>query len=252
MKSCIDPNTSKFLDTFIDTLTTIHPAPAVPVLIGTSSITTCPSSSYILFNTEQMTIVKNIGEIQKTIKTRPPVEIWDYSLVNISILESHGITNTRHVPLTTSPETVQKIRSFRTSPQYDIGFNGGLTERRMKILNGLRAAGISVHIVTSWGEERDRELAKCRFILNIHADDDYKVFESARCVPWLDSGIPVISETSVMDDPRCINSPYERLIDTCIDQLRNTSEGFSDYSKSYAYILGASLLFYCGLKFFTD
>ena len=158
MTSCLDPNSSKYLDTFIDTLRTIHPRSDIPVFIGTSSLTTCSASEYILYNTEQLTIKENLGDILKAIKTRPPVEIWDYSLVNISILNSHEIMNTKHVPLTTSPETIQKIQSFRTSPLYEIGFNGGITNRRQKILNGLTEAGLSVHTVTSWGEERDREI----------------------------------------------------------------------------------------------
>jgi hypothetical protein len=251
MNSCVDPKISKYFDTFVDTLRTIRPSQDIPVFIGISSVTTCSASKYILYNTEQLTIMNNLGELLKTLKTRPPVEVWDYSLANISLLHSHGIMNTKHVPLTTSPETIQKIRSFRTSPQYHIGFNGALTERRKKILDGLTEAGVSVHTVTAWGDERDRELAKCRYILNIHAGDEYMVFESARCAPWLDSGIPVISEHSIIDDPRCITASYDKLIDTCIHQLRNTSEGFSDYTESYRYLFIGFILL-CGLKFFTD
>jgi hypothetical protein len=252
MNSCVDPKTSKYFDTFIDTLRSIQAIPDIPVFIGTPSVSSCSASKYILYNTEQLTIATKLGELLKTVKTRPPVVVWDYSLVNISILNSHGIMNTKHVPLTTSRETIAKLRSFRTSVQYDIGFNGALTERRKKILDGLTEAGVSVHSVTLWGEERDRELAKCRYILNIHADEDYMVFESARCVPWLDSGIPVLSERSIIDDPRCITASYDNLIDTCIYHVRNTSEGFLDYTVNYTYILIATVLLLGGLKYFIN
>ena len=249
MKSCLDPDTSKYFDTFVDTLKTIDPPPDIPVFIGTSL--TCSAREFILYNTEQLTILNNLGTFIKAIKARPPVEIWDYSLVNISILHSHGIMNTKHVPLTSSPETIRKLQSFRTSLLYDIGFNGSLTERRKTILNQLVDAGLSVHVVTDWGEERDRKLAKCRYILNIHAGDDYKVFESARCAPWLDAGIPVISETSILDDSRCINAPYDQLVNTCIYYVKNRIEGFSDSSTTYAYI-GIALFLWCGLKAFSS
>jgi hypothetical protein len=55
--------------------------------------------------------------------------------------------------------------------------------------------------------------------MNIHYGDTYNVFESARCEPWLKVGVPVISETSLDNDPRCISVDYDRLVETAISTL---------------------------------
>ena len=83
----------------------------------------------------------------------------------------------------------------------------------------LKKCGKKVNIVTLWGDDRDKELAKCKVIINIHYEDNYKIFESARCEPWLKLGIPVISEKSLDDDSRCIVSEYDSLIQTIIEYL---------------------------------
>jgi hypothetical protein len=90
----------------------------------------------------------------------------------------------------------------------------------MKILQGLRDAGITVNIVTSFGNTRDRELSKCRVILNIHYADDYSIFESVRCEPWLYIGTPVISENSWENDSHAINVPYDQLVERTIEVLK--------------------------------
>ena len=43
----------------------------------------------------------------------------------------------------------------------------------------------------------------CKILLNIHADETFQVFESARCIPFLDAGIPVWTETAYDIDTRC-------------------------------------------------
>ena len=241
MQVYVDPSITHYVDTFVDTLSTLQGS-SVPVCIGYYHCSELPE--YILYNTEQLTRGKSLGDLLKMVKTHPPVEVWDYSLANISILHTHGIYNTRYVPLTTSPRMLAKLRSFRTSIEYDFGFNGAMTERREKIINDLLDAGLRVNNVRLWGDERDKELAKCKFILNIHADETYKIFESARCVPWLDIGVPVISEHSILDDDRCINTSYESFIQTCIDyaKKRTYSEGFNDYNTRFLYLCVASLI----------
>ena len=149
-------------------------------------------------------------------------EIWDYSAINVRILADRGIT-AKHVPLRSSENYVARLRSLRSVGQiYDIGFAGSKSNRRIAIVNALADTKYSICLIRSWGEERDAVLAKCRIILNIHYADDYKVFESARCVPWIEAGATVISEHSLDDDPRCINVPYDQLVAACIARLEQS------------------------------
>jgi hypothetical protein len=77
------------------------------------------------------------------------------------------------------------------------------------------------YVYEIYGEERDKELAKCKILLNIHAFSDYNVFENARCEPWLAIGVPIISENSLDNDPRCINVDYDQIVPRTIEFLRS-------------------------------
>ena len=85
----------------------------------------------------------------------------------------------------------------------------------------LNEKGYSVNCITLFGEERDKELAACRIHLNIHCEEDYQLFESARCELWLQVGVPIISENSLDNDSRCINIPYENMVETTIQLIQD-------------------------------
>jgi hypothetical protein len=159
----------------------------------------------------------------KTVTNQLVKEVWDYSAENCKILAAKGIV-ARHVPLVSPAAYVQQIKDMRKDMLYDVGFSGGIhwttTCRRMRIMNKMRDAGISVHYVNKFGLERDKELAKCRIILNVHYAEDFKIFEQVRCDVWLRAGVPVISETSLDDDPRCTNVPYDSIVDTTVTMLK--------------------------------
>ena len=170
-------------------------------------------TEYIYFNCEQMTRKYALNHLKSLIITSKPVEIWDYSLKNIEILKEHGIT-AKYVKVYPSDEYLERVKLWiKQIPEYDVGFCGELSGRRNTILDNIKKLGITVNIVKKWGDERDKELAKCRIIINIHYDKDYNIFETARCEPWLTLGIPVVSEISLDNDDRCINVPYNNMVD---------------------------------------
>jgi len=177
---------------------------------------------YIYVNTEQMTRKNQLERIINLCKTNKPREFWDYSIANCKILESHGI-HAKHMPLFSPQWYLDKLKSWRNRIEYDVGFCGAKSKRRQIIFDNLESMGIKVNIVKSWGETRDKELAKCRILINIHYADDYNIFEQARCEPWLAISVPVISEHSLDDDPRCINVEYSKLVDKVVSFLNENS-----------------------------
>ena len=60
-------------------------------------------------------------------------------------------------------------------------------------------------------------------LLNVHFNNDYKIFEQLRCFAWLDTGKIVVSENSLDNDPRCLNSNYESLVSVVVETLGNFS-----------------------------
>jgi len=169
-------------------------------------------------NTEQLTRPDKLNVILTTIKFQHIVELWDYSIENVKILEKHNIS-ARHVPLDSPEWYIEKLRKFRepylNNFVYQVGFCGAITERRSIIFDKLKENGISINLIRGpTGDARDMELAKCAILINVHAGNDYNVFESARCESWLKFGVPVISENSLDNDLRCINVDYNELVQT--------------------------------------
>jgi hypothetical protein len=210
----------KYLQAIIDFLSSAEsPERTLPIQFHYEMV----NHPVIFYNTEQLTRADMLTNVMKTVTNPLVKEIWDYSAENCRILASKGIV-AKHVPLVSPAAYVQQIKDLRKDLIYDVGFCGGIhgttTCRRQVILNKLRDAGISVHFVNKFGLERDKELAKCRIILNVHYAEDFKIFEQVRCDVWLRAGVPVISETSLDDDPRCINVSYDSIVDTTVTMLK--------------------------------
>ena len=221
IKNKIFTNVSNWIESFLYFLESLElKDQKIPIWVGLNPNIT---EKCIYYNTEQLTRQNVLQQIINISNNENVLEIWDYSLANIEILKSNNIEkvkNIKHVPLESPEWYIEKLHSFQQIEfEYDVGFCGSLSERRNKILTELKDSGKKVNIVTMWGDDRDKELAKCRLILNIHFADDYKIFESARCEPWLKLGVTVISEKSLDDDIRCIVSDYDSLVKTVIDYL---------------------------------
>jgi hypothetical protein len=141
------------------------------------------------------------------------IEVWDYSIANVSILKNYGI-RARHVPMRLPIDTIVQYSNYRLSSEYDIVFCGELSEYRDIILRQLEERGKTVKRIDGiYTEERDRLIGKAKLLINIHYNENYRIFESIRCEPWIASGMKVLSETSMDDSPRCICVPYEELVD---------------------------------------
>ena len=182
----------------------------------------------IYYNIEQLTRKTEFNRVIDRLHEGDIIEIWDYSTANIKILHNAGFTNVRHVPVSTIPETVTSLSTLYQSshPVFDLAFCGAISPRRQTMLDSLIERGVTINIISNstkmkWGIERDREIARCRALLNIHFADDYTVFESVRCDPWVSAGMPVITETSIDDDSRCaVIAPYGELVERTIEFLR--------------------------------
>jgi len=219
-KLFLDPYFSPFFDTILDFLRSGEaPASSYPIVVSFVTLNRPPE--YILFNSEQLTRDSQLKLLLATAASPSCKEVWDYSAANVRILAEHGVA-ARHVPLQSSQEYRARLLGYRHEGGllYDFGFCGHLSPRRLAVLEALRAAGKTVQVAQCYGEARDRLLAASRIHLNIHCDDDYQVFESNRCNHWLDIGVPVVSEASLDDDPRCQVVSYDRMVPFCLDLER--------------------------------
>ena len=187
-----------------------------------------PSCKISLFNLEPLNLENRIKQI-KNMYSLYNINVYDYSLSNIEILRENGITNIGYLPyFNTDNETKYLTNLYKnTEKLYDFGILTGcgapnnlineLGPKRRKLVEYLLTLGFKVNIIKAWGQERDKELAKCDIILNIHGQllenncwFDSNIFEHLRCDRLLNSGFKILSEKSYNLDNEFI-SQYTNL-----------------------------------------
>lgn len=168
----------------------------------------------VVYNTEQLSREFMLRIMVTIVLNDLCVEFWDYSEANLRILRravpEHLFTKKcRYVPLVIRPERVLQVVSARSSAGdnflADLGFVASDTPRRREVVGQLEILGLTVHWIRDIQVSLDDQLeqmARCRAVLNVHACDDYEIFEAHRCAVFLDAGVPVISEDSLDNDPR--------------------------------------------------
>lgn len=143
-------------------------------------------------------------------------EVWDYSPSNVAWLAERGV-RAKHVPIGYAPELCRIERA--PTQDIDVLFYGLVNNRRRKILDGLRAAGLNVvDAFKLYGRARDHLIGRSKIVLNMHFYDT-RIFEIVRCSYLFANAACVISEESEDVPPELEGAvyfaPYEQLIDMC-------------------------------------
>jgi len=147
--------------------------------------------------------------------------IWDYSQRNIALLRHNGVRELEYVPIGWMP---QLTRIAPAIADIDVLFYGSINERRLRILNQLKARNVRVeHIFGMYGRERDALIARSKIVLNLHYYES-KIFEIARVSYLLANGVCVVSENGRDPAERQFSdalafASYRELVDTCLRLL---------------------------------
>jgi glycosyltransferase involved in cell wall biosynthesis len=151
--------------------------------------------------------------------------VWDYSLRNVAGFRNLGATWVVHVPIGFVPE-MQRIEPA-AEQDIDVLFYGSLHERRVRILDALRSAGLKVEALQGvYGVERDRFIARAKVVLNMHVIPTH-IFEIVRVSYLLANAKAVVSE--VCDDTEIeadvasavVLAEYDGLVDACVEMVRD-------------------------------
>jgi hypothetical protein len=141
--------------------------------------------------------------IAKYFRKYDGIKIYDYSLSNIKILNANGFTNTHHLPYLIYKEEQDFLKNLKQTiePIYDFGIisleNPVIVERRLAVVNFLTNNGYTVKVIQGFKEQRDKQIAMCRTLLNIHGSncgEVSKIFEHIRCDRLLAAGYKILSE----------------------------------------------------------
>lgn len=194
-------------------------------------------SSTIILNTEQFGGL-NDGKWKNSIfEWVSNFETWDYSAENISVLKDKGISNIKLLEIGYHGK-LNRIKK-PASQDIDILFYGSTNERRLRILNALKACDCNVAVVFGlYGEERDSLIARSKIVLNLHYYDS-KIFEIIRVFYLMTNSKAVISEVSdgTHINPIYLNgfysASYENLISSCKTLLADEKARIEIESKAF-------------------
>jgi hypothetical protein len=182
-----------------------------------ASVFEAHSDRVILYETENMLDLACFWRKPSEALRRacPSVRWWNYSAANA---RAHG----DHVhPLRQIHEIPRRKSQIRP---IDVLFVGSINDRRARLLEALKAAGIRVYSpkYAVFGDPLARLEAAAKLALNVHFYEP-GVFEAFRVVPARHRGTPVLSETSVEGEGEswCPAVPYERLVDEIVSQIRH-------------------------------
>jgi hypothetical protein len=174
--------------------------------------------STVILNTEQFSAINSEwkGPLFEWISN---FETWDYSNQNINILRNKGINNIKCLGIGYQSRLNRITKS--QNQDIDILFYGSTNDRRLKVINELKASGHNIAAIFGvYGQERDNLIARSKVVLNLHYYDS-KIFEIVRVFYLMTNSKAVVGE---LDAETSINpiylegfyhSNYENLVASC-------------------------------------
>ncbi len=136
--------------------------------------------------------LENVG-LQVNADTFPVRRLWDFSKRNCERWVSQcGVYGVEYVPVGYHP-SMERFMSFQKD--IDVVFSGTLNERRIKVLDEMRALGLNVQVVphTLYGRGRDEYLSRAKLALNMLYYED-GTFPALRVAHLVANRVPVLSE----------------------------------------------------------
>jgi len=176
-----------------------------------------------LLNTEQLSRQLWFNNISRQ------NNLVDYSKANINLLKKECL----YFPYGYNPKEIYNFEKI-----YDVVFIGELSNRRKHIIDELSACNINVMRVKGFGKSRDNLLFRSKILINIHAHDDYQIFESIRCNRCIYNKVIVISENSLYQENELLHDKiifceYSKIIDKIKHVLENYNNYYHDLYNNY-------------------
>lgn len=151
--------------------------------------------------TEQLTTGRALSTVVSHCKRYRNITLINYSPVNAEIIRAnnacfgHRVLMLPNVPCGRGLDNYARYRNERKT--FDIAIIGARSERRNRIFQQLSSRFVVRHITNKWNDERNIELARAKILINVHYHNDYRVFETLRCMEAVLVGVVVLSEDSL-------------------------------------------------------
>jgi hypothetical protein len=180
--------------------------------------------------------------------------VFDYNNSNLDALARHAPDSVSfEFPIVPALEFFEEAANLQeTSRKRDFLLFGAPSARRVEVVNRLLSVGLSARMITGvYGHDLILEIRNSRAVLNIHYYENSKVFEIARCLRPLASGIPVVSEVS--DLPSTVDwlssgvvfSEKDQLGSKCLEILANPRTYYRTFELAMSFSKAPALEVLC-------
>jgi hypothetical protein len=182
-----------------------------------------------------------------TVWTLAPV--WDYSHNNLEYLRRTGLApSAQYLRLRYFPGIIElpdQRYSDRPEPPVDVVFIGSVqhSPRRAAVINALRAAGVSVDVLTNeFNVTREERVRAAKIALNIHFYT--RNFETVRLFWLLSLGAFVITEADASVTPEAMEeyagsvvfAPYDGLVAAVLEWLPRRADRMAIADEGYDWV----------------
>jgi tetratricopeptide (TPR) repeat protein len=210
-------------------------------LASSSLLAEIPENA-VIYNTEHVNSPFMVENYISCLRRHP---VWDYSQDNASALSEMFAKPVDYVPCGFVPELCGELSAGHED--IDVLFYGSMNDRRQKIIEGLRAAGLRVEVAFGvYAKARDSLIGRAKVILNMHFYEPGH-FEILRVGYLLANRKAVVSEVNQGEsvDADLVGGfaavPYSDLIKQCAqlvqDEVRRkglAEAGFEIFSARHA------------------
>lgn len=183
----------------------------------------------IIVNLEQLSGGSSVWSNETYLDVLRNHEVWDYSWANIEWLKEQNITNVKKISIGYSP-SLEFVLPPPETKDIDVLFFGAVNERRSRIINALNMhpeINSVCSTSSSFGEERNKLIARSKIVINIHYYPS-KILETVRLSHLVANKAYVISEGVINEDEMTVwkdivfFTPYSSLVDTVAHHLKLT------------------------------
>jgi len=190
-----------------------------------------------LLNTEQLS---SINQCKKINNISNEIEIIDYSLANIDYLYKERLVSNTNIGknLYYLPYMVNRNEIFNYPKIKDIAIIGWWDlPYRMNILSEISQLGLDFNEIEGFSNKRDEELFQYKILVNVHFNEEYKIFEQMRCNRCIMNRMIVISEKSydVYYElrPYMIECEYSEIAEKTKDVLENYERYYKELFENF-------------------
>lgn len=187
----------------------------------------CLPPNAILYNLEQVYVGSAwFSEVYLDLLRR--FAVWDYSEQNLERLAELGVRKAQLCPVGYHSALRRVAQLPEAQRDVDVLFYGSANERRLKVLQGLTAAGLNVvQLFGVYGAARDQWIARSKLVLNLHYYPA-RVLEIVRISYLLANGVCVVSErpplaVGPLEQGLCL-ADYEDLVPACVRLVGDAAE----------------------------